>query len=53
MNRWLDAFIPKANEPIPGVPDWEFDQIKVPTLIVREGKRTTTIRNGLRWRSTA
>ena len=21
MNRWLDAFIPKPNEAIPGVPD--------------------------------
>ena len=30
MNRWLDAFIPKPNEAIPGVPDWEFDQIKCP-----------------------
>jgi 2-hydroxy-6-oxonona-2,4-dienedioate hydrolase len=39
MNRWLDAFIPKANEPIPGVSDWEFDQIKVPTLIVRGGEK--------------
>lgn len=39
MNRWLDAFIPKPNEPIPGVSDWEFDQIKVPTLIIRGGER--------------
>ncbi len=39
MNRWLDAFIPKPNEAIPGVPDWEFDQIKVPTLIVRGGEK--------------
>jgi pimeloyl-ACP methyl ester carboxylesterase len=39
INRWLDAFIPKPNEPIPGVPDWEFEQIKVPTLIVRGGER--------------
>ena len=37
MNRWLNAFIPKPNEPIPGVSDWEFEQIKVPTLIVRGG----------------
>jgi pimeloyl-ACP methyl ester carboxylesterase len=37
MNRWLDAFIPKPNEAIPGVPDWEFEGIKVPTLIVRGG----------------
>ncbi len=39
MNRWLDAFIPKPNEAIPGVSDWEFEQIKVPTLIIRGGER--------------
>ena len=39
MNRWLDAFIPKPNEAIPGVPDWEFDLIKVPTLVVRGGAK--------------
>jgi pimeloyl-ACP methyl ester carboxylesterase len=39
MNRWLDAFIPKPNEAIPGVSDWEFDQIKVPTLIIRGGEK--------------
>ncbi|MGX7681646.1 alpha/beta fold hydrolase [Jatrophihabitans sp. DSM 45814] len=38
MNRWLDAYIPKPNEAIPGVPDWEFEQIKVPTLIIRGGE---------------
>jgi pimeloyl-ACP methyl ester carboxylesterase len=38
MNRWLDAFIPKPNEAIPGVSDWEFEQIKVPTLVVRGGE---------------
>ncbi len=37
MNRWLDAFVPKPNEPIPGVSDWEFEQVKVPTLIIRGG----------------
>ena len=37
MNRWMDAFVPKPNEPIPGVSDWEFEQISVPTLIVRGG----------------
>lgn len=37
MLRWLDAFIPKPNESIPGVPDYEFAQITVPTLIVRGG----------------
>jgi pimeloyl-ACP methyl ester carboxylesterase len=38
LNRWLDAYIPKPNEAIPGVADWEFEQIKVPTLIVRGGE---------------
>jgi pimeloyl-ACP methyl ester carboxylesterase len=38
MERWLDAFIPKPNEAIPGVPDWEFEQLKVPTLIIRGGE---------------
>ena len=38
MTRWLDAFIPKPNEAIPGVPDYEFAEIKVPTIIVR-GRR--------------
>jgi len=37
MYRWFDAFVPKPNEPIPGVSDWEFEQIKVPTLIIRGG----------------
>ncbi len=39
MNRWLDAFIPKPNEPIPGVPDWEFEKITCPTLIIRGGEK--------------
>jgi pimeloyl-ACP methyl ester carboxylesterase len=39
MNRWLDAFIPKPNEAIPGVPDYEFETIKVPTLIIRGGEK--------------
>jgi 2-hydroxy-6-oxonona-2,4-dienedioate hydrolase len=39
MERWLNAYIPKANEPIPGVSNYEFAQIKVPTLIVRGGAR--------------
>jgi pimeloyl-ACP methyl ester carboxylesterase len=39
MWRWFDAFVPKPNEPIPGVADWEFEQIKVPTLIIRGGAR--------------
>jgi pimeloyl-ACP methyl ester carboxylesterase len=39
MMRWLDAFTPKPNEAIPGVPDYLFDDIKVPTLIVRGGEK--------------
>jgi 2-hydroxy-6-oxonona-2,4-dienedioate hydrolase len=38
MTVWLDAFIPKPNEAIPGVADWEFGQISVPTLIIRGGE---------------
>jgi pimeloyl-ACP methyl ester carboxylesterase len=38
MNRWLDAFVPKPNEAIPGVPDWEFDTIQCPTLVMRGGE---------------
>ncbi len=38
MVRWLDAYIPKPNEAIPGVADYEFEEIKVPTLIVRRGE---------------
>ena len=37
--RRADAFVPKPNEPIPGVSDWEFEQIKVPTLIIRGGEK--------------
>jgi 2-hydroxy-6-oxonona-2,4-dienedioate hydrolase len=38
MTRWLDAFVPKPNEAIPGVPDWQFEEIKVPTLVIRGGE---------------
>lgn len=38
MTRWLDAFVPKPNEPIPGVSDWEFAGITCPTLIIRGGE---------------
>jgi hypothetical protein len=30
--------IPKPNEALPGMPRWEFAQIKAPTLIIRPGK---------------
>jgi 2-hydroxy-6-oxonona-2,4-dienedioate hydrolase len=39
MYRWLNAYIPKPNESIPGVSDWEFEGIKVPTLIIRGGAK--------------
>jgi pimeloyl-ACP methyl ester carboxylesterase len=39
MNRWLDSYMPKPNEPMPGIADWEFEQVKVPTLIIRGGER--------------
>jgi 2-hydroxy-6-oxonona-2,4-dienedioate hydrolase len=38
MTRWLDAFVPKPNEAIPGVADWEFETIKAPALVVRGGE---------------
>lgn len=37
MNRWFDAFVPKPGQTIPGVNDWEFGKIQVPTLIIRGG----------------
>lgn len=39
INRWFNAFIPKPNEAIPGVPDWQFAEINVPTLIIRGGEK--------------
>jgi 2-hydroxy-6-oxonona-2,4-dienedioate hydrolase len=39
MDRWLDAYIPKPNEAIPGVADYEFADVRVPTLIIRGGAR--------------
>ena len=38
MLRWLNAFVPKPGQTIPGVEDEEFDNIKVPTLIIRSGE---------------
>lgn len=38
MLRWLNAFIPKPGQTIPGVEDEEFDTIKVPALIIRSGE---------------
>jgi pimeloyl-ACP methyl ester carboxylesterase len=38
MLRWLNAFVPKPGQTIPGVPDEDFEKIKVPTLIIRGGE---------------
>ncbi len=36
--RWLDAYVPKPGQTIPGVPDDSFADITIPTLIIRGGK---------------
>ncbi|WP_425518569.1 alpha/beta fold hydrolase [Mycobacterium spongiae] len=38
MMRWLNAFVPKPGQTIPGVDDEMFNRIKVPTLIIRGGE---------------
>jgi 2-hydroxy-6-oxonona-2,4-dienedioate hydrolase len=38
MLRWLNAFVPKPSQAIPGVDDELFGDIKVPTLIIRGGE---------------
>ncbi|HZC93577.1 MAG TPA: alpha/beta hydrolase [Mycobacterium sp.] len=38
MLRWLNAFVSKPGQTIPGVPDEMFDRITVPTLIIRGGE---------------
>ena len=38
MMRWLNAFVSKPGQTIPGVDDGLFDNIKVPTLIIRGGE---------------
>jgi pimeloyl-ACP methyl ester carboxylesterase len=38
MLRWLNAFVPKPGQTIPGVEDAMFDNITVPTLIIRGGE---------------
>jgi 2-hydroxy-6-oxonona-2,4-dienedioate hydrolase len=37
MLRWLNAFVPKPGQTIPGVEDEEFGKIRVPALIIRGG----------------
>jgi len=36
--RWLNAFVPKPGQAIPGVDDELFGDIKIPTLIIRGGE---------------
>ena len=38
MLRWLNAFVSKPGQTIPGVPDEMFENITVPTLIIRGGE---------------
>ncbi len=38
MLRWLNAFVSKPGQTIPGVDDEMFDRITVPTLIIRGGE---------------
>jgi pimeloyl-ACP methyl ester carboxylesterase len=38
MRRWLNAFIPKAGQTIPGVEDQDFEALTLPALIVRGGE---------------
>jgi 2-hydroxy-6-oxonona-2,4-dienedioate hydrolase len=38
MLRWLNAFVSKPGQTIPGVDDEMFDRITVPTLIIRSGE---------------
>lgn len=38
MLRWLNAFVSKPGQTIPGVDDEMFDRIKIPTLIIRGGE---------------
>lgn len=37
--RWLNAYVPKPGQTIPGVEDEMFDRITVPTLIIRGGAK--------------
>jgi pimeloyl-ACP methyl ester carboxylesterase len=38
MLRWLNAYVPKPGQTIPGVEDELFSRIRVPTLIIRGGE---------------
>ena len=37
--RWLNAYVPKPGQTIPGVDDEMFERIQVPTLIIRGGEK--------------
>lgn len=37
--RWLNSYVPKPGQTIPGVDDEMFDRIQVPTLIIRGGAK--------------
>jgi 2-hydroxy-6-oxonona-2,4-dienedioate hydrolase len=36
--RWLSAFVPTAGQTLPGIADYSFEAIEVPTLIIRGGE---------------
>jgi 2-hydroxy-6-oxonona-2,4-dienedioate hydrolase len=38
MTHWLSAYVPKAGFTVPGVPDADFLDITVPTMIIRSGE---------------
>ncbi len=38
MMHWLSAYVPKAGYTVPGVPDEDFVDITVPTMIIRSGE---------------
>ncbi len=50
MLRWLNAFVPKPGQTIPGVDDVMFERNAVPTLIIRGGRTTGITPNGPRWK---
>ncbi|WP_459545502.1 alpha/beta fold hydrolase [Nocardia sp. X0981] len=37
--RWLNAYVPKPGQTIPGVDDEMFDRIRIPTLVIRGGAK--------------
>ncbi len=38
MARWLTAYVPKTGQTIPGVQDEQFENVAVPTIVVRGGE---------------